>query len=246
MFWPDVIELKQFYSSPTGKVACALIQRRILAFWPENRDETVVGIGYTAPFLTPYLSNAMLVASFMPPGQGALYWPVGHDNLTSLSNETALPLADNSVNRVLLVHSLENSEHMRDLVQEVWRILTPGGRVLMVVPNRRGVWARVPQSPFANGRPFSASQLRQLVCEHMFTPTRTATALFVPPTKLNFLLRAARMIEFIGRHLFTGFGGMHFLEAEKQIYASTRESAMGKARQRYQPVPRPVMTHSKP
>ena len=49
-------------------------------------------------------------------------------------------------------------------------MLAPGGRLVIVVPNRRGVWARFEHTPFGNGRPFSRGQLTSLLREANFTP----------------------------------------------------------------------------
>ena len=40
----------------------------------------------------------------------------------------------------------------------MWRVLAPSGRVI-VVPNRRGPWARADNTPFGHGRPYSRSQI---------------------------------------------------------------------------------------
>ncbi len=49
-------------------------------------------------------------------------------------------------------------------------MLAPGGRLVIVVPNRRGVWARFEHTPFGTGRPFSRGQLTELLRETNFTP----------------------------------------------------------------------------
>jgi hypothetical protein len=48
------------------------------------------------------------------------------------------------------------------LLREVWRVLAPNGRLLAVVPNRRGLWARIDTTPFGHGRPFSRGQVTHL------------------------------------------------------------------------------------
>ena len=50
----------------------------------------------------------------------------------SIAEETGLPLADCAMDRVLLVHELENSESARAMLREIWRVLTPEGRLLAV------------------------------------------------------------------------------------------------------------------
>lgn len=176
----------------------------------------------------------------MPAGQGVMHWPADARNLTVLSDEGELPFADNSIARVLVIHALENSEQVRPMLSEIWRVLSPSGRLLAIVPNRRGIWARSPRSPFAYGQPFTSWQLRQLLAEHSFTPLRSEGALFFPPRSWSFMLRSARMLEIIGSHFFPAFGGVQMLEAEKQIYAPVSQKARIRARKTYVPVAQPI------
>ena len=39
----------------------------------------------------------------------------------------------------------------RDQLREIWRVLAAGGRVILVVPNRAGIWARTEATPFGHG-----------------------------------------------------------------------------------------------
>ncbi len=63
----------------------------------------------------------------MPDAQGGERWPCDERNLTTLVDETSLPLADCAMDRVLLVHELENSEAARAMLREIWRVLVPDG-----------------------------------------------------------------------------------------------------------------------
>jgi SAM-dependent methyltransferase len=222
MFWPDVIELKSFYASALGQIACRAIRRRIHQIWPEAKGETLLGVGYATPYLLPYLDKSDLVVACMPAGQGVVHWPLGQKNLSIIMDEAALPFPTGTVNRLLLVHALEHTEQTRRLLAEAHRVLTPSGRLLVVVPNRRGIWARSPASPFAHGQPFSIGQLKRLLGECQFTVLQTQQALYMPPVKRNFILRSARIFEILGMAFFTAFGGVILTEAEKQIYAPTK------------------------
>ena len=139
----------------------------------------------------------------------------------ALSDETDLPLPDYSIDRVLLVHALESSEQLRAMLREVWRVLTGEGRVLIAAPNRRGIWARSDRTPFGWGHPYSPVQMSRLLRDNLFTPTRTARALFVPPTRSNTLLRSAAAWERIGGRFFPTFAGVNLVEAGKQLYAAS-------------------------
>ena len=53
----------------------------------------------------------------------------------------------------------------------------------------------------------------------MFTPYRSATALYVPPIPSRMLLSSAGAWEKIGQRWFTSFAGVVVVEASKQIFA---------------------------
>ena len=104
------------------------------------------------------------------------------------------------------------------LLREVWRVLAPSGRMMAVVPNRRGVWTRTDTTPFGHGRPYSRSQITQLLRQTWFTPTAWGEALFVPPVAGGWFLRSALAWERVGAALSLPFAGVHIVEATKQVY----------------------------
>ena len=91
----------------------------------------------------------------MPP----VPWPAGAENVSVLCEETHWPISTGFVDRLVVMHGLETSEHPAALLDECSRVLGPGGRALFVVPNRSGLWARADGTPFGFGRPYSMSQL---------------------------------------------------------------------------------------
>jgi hypothetical protein len=245
MFAPDVVTLRQFYHSPFGEQVRALIDATLTQLWPEARGDVVLAIGYGAPYMEKYIGQATPLMLCMPAQQGAVYWPPERENLSFMAHESELPLQENSVNRILLIHSVENSEQLMWMMKEAWRVLTPGGRVLAVVPNRLSFWSRSARSPFGYGRPFSMAQLRDLMLDHQFTPTRTASAVFIPPTYFQFIWRIAPKIEKAGKCLRLMLGGVLMIEAEKQVYAAIKQPVH--ARKTYlKPVPvvKPVSASS--
>lgn len=216
----DVVDLRDFYAGRIGRVALHMIRRRIRLVWPDVSGMRVLGLGYAAPYLRPFLAEAERVAAMMPASQGVLPWPAEGPYRVALADEAELPLADYSVDRVLLVHAIEFSEQLRPLLKEVWRVLGGGGRVLAVVPNRRGIWARTDRTPFGQGQPYTQGQLVRLLREAGFTPQSTAAALFVPPSHSRMILRSAGAWENLGERWFTAFAGVVMAEASKQLYAA--------------------------
>ena len=187
----DVVDLRNFYAQRLGMVARRFVGRGIRARWPDTRGERVLGIGYATPYLGLFREEAERCLAFMPAAQGVVKWPIGAPGAGGLVDELELPLTDAAVDRVLLVHALEMADDPVALLREVWRVLAPGGRLLAVVPNRRGLWARMDTTPFGYGRPYSRSQITQLLRETWFTPVGWGEALYVPPV-------AARLVPALG------------------------------------------------
>jgi len=218
--WNDVVDLQSFYASPLGQWARQAIGQRMREIWPDLRGQRVLGLGYATPYLAAFRAEAGRSIAAMPAGQGALPWPDGARGLTLLADETDLPFADRSFERVLLVHSLEFGEPPNEMLREIWRLLADDGRLLVVAPARRGLWSRSDRTPFGQGQPFSLSQLTRLLRDSLFTPTATARALYLPPIASPTLLRSATAWERIGRRWCPRFAGVLLVEAGKEIYAA--------------------------
>jgi SAM-dependent methyltransferase len=215
----DVIDLRDFYQTGLGQVARRMIRRAVRVIWPDLRGMRLLGIGYATPFLSAISADTERTVALMPASQGVLGWSPDGGNLVALAEEGELPFADYSIDRVLLAHALETSEAAGLLLKEIWRVLAGGGRLLIVAPNRRGIWARLDRTPFGSGRPYTMSQLSRLLRDELFTPVGAATALFIPPSRDRVVLRSAPAWERIGKRWFPTFAGVVLIEATKQIYA---------------------------
>ena len=214
----DVVDLRNFYAQRLGVVARRFISRGIRARWGDTTSLRVLGIGYATPYLGLFREEAERCLALMPAPQGVVRWPSSKPALAALVEEDDLPLTDAAVDRVLLVHALENSTDPVGLLREAWRVLAGGGRLLAVVPNRRGLWARMDTTPFGHGWPYSRSQLTHLLRETWFTPTGWGEALYVPPISRGWFLRSAVAWERAGSTISAPFAGVHIVEATKQVY----------------------------
>ncbi len=237
----DVVDLREFYSRRLGIVARQMINRGIRERWPNADGQRVLGIGYPTPYLGLFREDAERCIAFMPAAQGVLKWPTGRPALASLVDEFSLPLPDAAVDRILLVHALEMSDDPAALLREVWRVLSPSGRVMAVIPNRRGVWTRSDNTPFGHGRPYSRSQITDLLRQTWFTPTGWGEALFMPPYAGRWVLKSAQMWERAGAALSLPFAGVHIVEATKQVY---RAIPAKRERARLIPSLKPVLVPS--
>lgn len=214
----DVTDLRAFYASPLGLVTHRIVGRAVHGFLGSVSGLRVLGLGYATPYLGTVHCIAERTLAFMPATQGVVNWPGSGRSCSALADLTMLPLPEAAVDRVILVHALESVESATELLQEVWRVLTPGGRMILVVPNRRGVWARREATPFGHGQPYSRSQLGRLMRATLFSPEGWAETLYMPPVESRLWLRTASAWERVGTGLSLPFAGLHVVDATKQLY----------------------------
>ncbi|GAC1347076.1 MAG: methyltransferase domain-containing protein [Acetobacteraceae bacterium] len=208
-----------FYGTTRGGVACRVLRERLVEVWPDLAGCTVLGLGYAAPYLRAWHGQAERCIAAVPAQIGVARWPAGRPNLSCTVEEGALPFPDLFFDRIVLVHGLEAAESVRGLLREVWRVLRDDGRLLVVAPNRVGLWAHVESTPFGHGQPYSPGQIGRLLAASLFRVERRDYALYLPPTKLRPILRSARLWERGGRWLAPHLGGVTVTEAVKDAYA---------------------------
>lgn len=216
---PDVVELRDFYARPLGGMVRRLLTHRIRARWRRVHGATLMGLGFATPYLGPFRGEALRLGALMPASQGALLWPSSGYIHTVLVEGESLPLPDASVDYLLAVHYLETSDHVRAQLREIWRVMRPEGRLLIVVPNRRGVWARLDTTPFGYGRPYSRGQLEHLLADALFSPIDWGSALHLPPVDRPLVLRSAMAMERLGARAWPAFAGVIIVEAKKELVA---------------------------
>ncbi|MGF1545286.1 MAG: class I SAM-dependent methyltransferase, partial [Parvularculaceae bacterium] len=223
----DILELQAFYASPLGICARDFIVARALDAWPSLKGLRLAAFGYGEPYLEAIDAAAgpERALALDPDGQGVASWDsVAGDPATGRArNRAALvaehhwPLPDASIDRLLIVHGLEETAKPLRLMREAWRVLTNDGRLIVVSAHRRGLWSLIETTPFANGRPYFVGQLERLFQESMFRPERRASALYFPPTRGAGTLRWARALERAGARLWPWAGGVVMLEAAKDL-----------------------------
>ncbi len=237
----DIVDLREFYARPLGSVVRRILGQRIRRRWRDVRGMRVLGIGFAAPYLGHFRGEARMLAAFMPAEQGVARWPVEGPCHAALVDCADLPLPDASMDRIVLVHGLESAENSRAMLAEIWRVLAANGRVLIVAPNRRGLWARFDATPFGQGRPYSRGQLTRLLNDAQFSPVDWSQALYLPPLNWPILLRWAAALERLGAALWPAFSGVVMIEASKQVYARLPDREAERVR-RLAPVPAAVAT----
>jgi len=215
----DVIHLRDFYASPLGHIVKSDIKQLIEKVWSCRRDEIIVGLGYTTPFLDAFNTEKNSLLAFMPAQQGVLGWPAKRPGLSSLVEEDMLPLKDKTADKLVLIHCLENCHNSHHVLREAWRVLKPDGKLLIIVPNRRGLWASFDNTPFGHGQPYTMTQLSNLLKASLFTPLSSSRGLYTPPSTSKFVQAISPLVEKIGQTCLQKFSGIVCIEATKEVYA---------------------------
>ena len=224
----DVLELRDFYAGPLGTAARGVLGRKIGETWGDCAGLDVLGLGYATPWIEAFRLTARRAVAVMPAAQGVEVWPGEGRALSALAHETALPLMNALFDRVLLIHGLEESDDPAAALAEVWRVLAPNGRVIIIAAARRGLWSRAERTPFGHGRPFTRGQLERLVRDAELEPFAWSRALYVPPADL--FAPWSEAWEQAGARLWPPFAGVILLEAVKRTFALKAKAAKARAR----------------
>ena len=221
--YDDVIALRDFYKTPLGQHVAGQMHPHMTRFWQADASSCNVMVGYGIGWLPPTSHDHEMSAnllSLMLARSGVISWPESGPGRSGLVDSHALPLPDVHIDRLLLAHALEFNAEPGRLLDECWRVLDGSGRLLVVVPNRRGLWARLEHIPFGHGRPYSSRQLCQLLESHGFVPKRTFRTVCLPPLHNRVVMRFATTIERLGQRWWPALGGVLLVEAEKKLYAA--------------------------
>lgn len=191
--------------------------RKVTESWGDTKGLDILGLGYATPWLGTMRAGARRVVAAMPAQQGVELWPSDGPNLSALTGEDSLPFRNALFDRILAVHTLEESPDPLAMLREVWRVLAPSGRLVVVVAARNGAWANAESTPFGHGQPFSRSQLAELLREAELEPSGWTRALYLPP--VDWMVGWAEGFEQAGSRLWPGFAGLVLMEAVKQTFA---------------------------
>jgi SAM-dependent methyltransferase len=226
----DAHAAADFYRTGRGAVTARLLRERLALLWPDATGQAVLGVGYAAPYLRLWREQATRCLSVIPAQMGVARWPPGAPNLSCTAEEDVLPFPDLAFDRILLVHGLEAAENARRMLREIWRVLKDDGRLLIIVPNRTGLWAYLESTPFGHGQPYSFGQVGRLLSSSLFRVERRDAALYVAPSNHRLVLRGGALLERTGRRLVPALAGVTITEAVKDVYAATPVRAVPRRR----------------
>lgn len=213
----DILNLRNWYRTPTGHLVRRKIQSALNDIWPDICGKRILILGYGAPYIKLWLKEAQVFCA-MPDNMGALSWPERQLNRVTLVTSTNLPFQDCSFDAILMLHSLEFCNDEESTMWECNRVLKDDGCILAVVPNRTGAWSHREISPLARGKPYSHSQLTRTFKESGFLVVNNTYALYVPPSDKEWVHKHSKAFEKFCRKWRAPMGGVILMEGKKDIH----------------------------
>jgi SAM-dependent methyltransferase len=180
-------------------------------------------LGYGLPLADDLLNQtqATITLGYLD-GMPIVPWPAPTAHQACVVAPDSLPFGDAMFDRVVSQHAIEFLPDATIFLDENQRVLATQGQLIIIVPNRNGMWSWFEHTPFGEGHPLSRTQIRRLLHDAQLSPQRIETGLFVPPINFSghaILRGCARTIENMGRILRFNIGGVVITEAQKQRYA---------------------------
>lgn len=148
-------------------------------------------------------------------------------------NSAALPFAENSIDAILLPHTLECSHTPHATLREVQRVLIPEGRLIIIGFNPKSLWGAqyvsnklaqrlgISRGPFIADihEPISYRRLRDWLNLLDFDISAGCFGNYRPSLRTSAWFQHLQALELIGNRWFPTFGGVYFLQATKRVHS---------------------------
>ena len=219
----DVAEVyDDWYEIPVGAVADRLERQLIFKLAAPEPGECCLEVGAGTGHITQFLaehglsvvgldsSEAMLEVARQALDDHQVDWQLGHAQ--------ALPYDDESFDLCLSVTTLEFVDDPGQMLSEMYRVVAPGGRMVVATINRQSSWGRMyrreakqQDTPFRQARFFSADELVKALGP--FGRVHWNSAVFFPPSGRWMFL--ASVLERVGRIFCKGSGALLVARVDK-------------------------------
>lgn len=158
-----------------------------------------------------------------------------HQVMLQVGDATALPFPDRRFDKILCSEVVEHIPDAQKALTEMWRVLKPGGSVVLSTPNPmswygferyivwQGILGRKWNHPFDRWK--SLATLKRMVLSAGFSPSEKAGACYVPGFLVTYfvlprfaqraLLKCVALIEPLASRLFPGMGYMGCIKGTK-------------------------------
>lgn len=213
--------LQDWYRSPLGTEVAALESACLQRLLSDTFGYYLVQIGVTESFRDALASSRIRHRILMPCER-----PSGHSGREIVGLPSRLPLAADSIDALVLPHTLDFSSEPKAVLREVERVLIPEGRVIILGFNALSAWGlwslfpgRAKQVPWC-GRFRTAYQIEDWMSVLGFDIELREHILFRPPFR-RALGPSCAPFDTLGSRLWPILGGVYLIRAVKRVSTLT-------------------------
>jgi SAM-dependent methyltransferase len=172
------------------------------------------------------IPHKICISQVMPPSTSSNTRP---DCAFLQSSYTDLPFASDSINLVILPHTLECDKNAKYILSEAWRVLTPNGHLILLGINPMSLWGLYRlfsyKPPSWNGYFYTMPTICQWI-QHLGGKICHIESFFFRPPLISqpgtWLFDKLFWLEKISPWLFPYLGGIYLIIAQKQIRRFSR------------------------
>ena len=215
---PPAHELEDWFATPLGQTVLA---------WEREKNETIVSnaFGYHAvqigmPSINFLRSNRMRTKMILTEEVPDSYEV--NDNLQYLQGSVdEIPLPTDSVDLVILPHTLELYPNPHIVLREIDRILMHDGRIVIMGFNPKSLWGLRnlcgfrSVTPIKNNQQVSVSRLKDWLQLLSFEIDRGHFGAYIPPCKTLKWLQRWEFMNKAGNRWWPAAGAVYILSAKK-------------------------------
>lgn len=211
--------LHTWFDTPLGRLVSDMEREALdchLDRWSGAKLLQVGGFGGDRRVLRANTARQWLVDA---PGQGPA---------DCLLRPEQLPFLSDTMDIVVLIHSLEFNSNPHRVLREAERVLAPEGHLVVLAFNLLSLWGLAQTLPTLrrrgapwNGRYLSARRIRDWLTLLDMEISASEYHLFRPPLSRPRLQERLAVMERIGPRCLPWFGGVHLIVAQKHVVGLT-------------------------
>ena len=163
---PSSGEFASFYKTDNGRLLGGEIEQCLEEALSGKKfaRRYLLCIGYPVPDCLPLFRKAKSFSVFTPFAHGPQKLVEKGLNRSLSGDEARLPFMDSSFDVAVVLHAVEYMEDPVSFFEALWKSLSPGGRLILMIPNRAGGWKKsgIPRARDEQGFDFKAA------CDFLF------------------------------------------------------------------------------
>ncbi len=215
---PTTAALRSWFSTPPGRELLALEQACLEHLLSECFGYYLLQVGCLGLQMDPLRMSRIKSQVVLVPKEEDAY-----SAQCVVGDPQYLPVASDSIDTVLLSHTLDFSRNPHQLLREVGRVLIPEGHVVIVGFNPWSLWGlwrllrmRSRQVPWC-GHFISSWRVHDWLSLLGFEIKAEEGVMFRPPLRHEGMLQRLGFLERLGRRLWPPLSGVYVILAVKRV-----------------------------